>query len=164
MPHYHSSKRSASPFPYADSSLYPGIIPVNAIDLPKAEASALIPYSPGSSVLPGAAAAESATSTAASGFSLANLGGIVERLGGIDGILATVGKVQKVMQTVQQFAPMAKMVAGLLPGGKGLKQQSGSNGKLDEYKLRRKNRGKKKTRKRSSSNSRGRKKTGKHRR
>ncbi|MNZ55871.1 hypothetical protein D3C78_738070 [compost metagenome] len=163
MPHYHSSKRSASPFPYADSSLYPGIIPVNAIDLPKAEASALIPYSPGSSVLPGAAAAESATSTAASGFSLANLGGIVERLGGIDGILATVGKVQKVMQTVQQFAPMAKMVAGLLPGGKGLKLQGGNNGKLDEYKPRRKSRGKKSSRKRTS-NSRGRKKTGKRRR
>lgn len=167
MPHYHSSKRSASPFPYADSSLYPGIGPVGALDLPKVEASALVPYSPVASnpvsVLPGAAAAESAASTAASGFSLANLGGIVERLGGIDGILATMGKVQKVMQTVQQFAPMAKMVAGLLPGGKGLKLQGGNNGKLDEYKPRRKSRGKKSSRKRTS-NSRGRKKTGKRRR
>ncbi|MND98302.1 hypothetical protein D3C76_443030 [compost metagenome] len=168
MPHYHSSKRSASPFPYADSSLYPGIVPANAVDIPiKAEASGLVPYSPTASnpiVLPGAAA-ESAASSAAGGFSLANIGGIVERLGGIDGIIATMGKVQKVMQTVQQFAPMAKMVAGLLPGGKGLKLQGGNGGNLDEYKPRRKSRGKKgSSRKRTSSGSKSRKKTGKRRR
>ncbi|GIP52905.1 hypothetical protein J42TS3_19400 [Paenibacillus vini] len=111
--------------------------------------------------LPAAAAADTATK-AASGFSLANIGGMIERLGGIEGILATMGKVQKVMQTVQQFAPMAKMFAGLLPGGKGAKLLGGSGGKLDEYKPRRKTRGKKG--RKSTSGSRSRKKTGRRRR
>lgn len=156
MPHYHTSKRSASPYTYSDASLYPGINPIDASLPITAEASALSPYSPVTSnpisVLPGTATTVgSAASTAASGFSLANLGGIVERLGGIDGILATVGKVQKVMQTMQQFAPMAKMVAGLLPGGKGLKLQGGNSDKLDEYKPRRKRSKGKKGKKRSAS-------------
>lgn len=169
MPHYHTSKRSASPYSYSNASLYPGITTIEA-ELPiTAEASALSPYSPITSspisVLPGTATAvESAASTAASGFSLANIGGIVERLGGIEGILATVGKVQKVMQTMQQFAPMAKMVAGLLPGGKGLKLQGGNSGKLDEYKPRRKNRGKGKNSKKRSTSLQKRKKTTRRRR
>lgn len=166
MPHYHTSKRSASPYTYSNTSLYPGI----TADLPiTAEASALSPYSPittsPTSILPGSATAvESTASTAAGGFSLANIGGIVERLGGIEGILATVGKVQKVMQTMQQFAPMAKMVAGLLPGGKGLKLQGGKSDNLDEYKPRRKNRGKGRNRKKRTTSLQKHKKTTKRRR
>lgn len=169
MPHYHTSKRSVSPYSYSDASLYPGITTIGADASLTAEASALTPYSPASgnptSILPGSATAvESAASTASGGFSLANIGGIVERLGGIDGILATVGKVQKVMQTMQQFAPMAKMVAGLLPGGKGLKLQGGNADHLEEYKPRRKKRSNKRNSKKRSTGSQKRKKTTKRRR
>lgn len=167
MPHYQPPRRSATPPTYTPyTSFYPGINPYEETELPvKAESSALVPLSPGSAspvqTLP--SAAESA-SKSSGGFSLPNLGdlkGIIERLGGIEGIVATMGKVQKVMQTVQQFAPMAKMFTGLLPGLKGSKQSGG--GGLDEYKpIRRKSRTKK-SRKRAPS-SRGRKKTGKRRR
>ena len=46
--------------------------------------------------------------------SLADLKLIVDRMGGIDGILNTVQKIQKIVGTVQQFAPMLKLLAGSL--------------------------------------------------
>ncbi|WP_334074990.1 hypothetical protein [Paenibacillus sp. A14] len=168
MPHYQTPRRSATPPSYSPyTSFYPGINPYEAAELPaKAEATALVPLSPGSvtpvNELP---AATEAASKSSGGLSLPNLGdlkGIIERLGGIEGIVATMGKVQKVMQTVQQFAPMAKMITSLLPGLKGSKQKGGGGG-LDEYKpTRRKSRGKKG--RKGASSSRGRKKTGKRRR
>jgi len=51
----------------------------------------------------------------AGGFSLANLGdikGFVDRIGGIDGILTTVQKVQKVVSSVSQMAPLVKVLMG----------------------------------------------------
>jgi len=45
---------------------------------------------------------------------LADLKLIIDRMGGIDGILSTVQKVQKIVGTVQQFAPMIKLLAGSL--------------------------------------------------
>ncbi len=57
--------------------------------------------------------AQPATTTKASGFSLANLGeikGFVDRMGGIDGILTTVTKVQKVVSSVSQMAPLVKVI------------------------------------------------------
>lgn len=50
---------------------------------------------------------------------LKDISSFVERMGGIDGILATMTKAQKFMSTMQQMAPMMKLLAGsLLPGGK----------------------------------------------
>lgn len=52
-------------------------------------------------------------------FNLSNLNelkGLVDRLGGIEGIMANIGKVQKFMSTMQQIAPMIKL---FLPGKKG---------------------------------------------
>jgi len=46
--------------------------------------------------------------------SLAELKLFVDRMGGIDGILNTVQKIQKIVGTVQQFAPMIKLLAGSL--------------------------------------------------
>lgn len=172
MPHYQSPHRSATPPSYPTTDYYPGLNPYEVLDLAplKAEASAFAPFAQGGSSLslPAAAATETTTAaaTSGSGFSLANLGGMIEKFGGIEGILSTVGKVQKVMQTVQQFAPMAKMIAGLIPGKKGAKLLGGnSGGALDEYRPRRR-RGKKSRRgtSKSGSGSRGRKKTGKRRR
>ncbi|EXX87023.1 tyrosine protein kinase [Paenibacillus darwinianus] len=68
---------------------------------------------------PGAPQAfQSAAPLAKTGFSLGNLGnlndlkGMIDRLGGIDGIVATVQKVQKVVSSMQQMAPMFKLIAG----------------------------------------------------
>ncbi|GAA0136907.1 hypothetical protein YSY43_37480 [Paenibacillus sp. YSY-4.3] len=148
MPHYYPPHRSISPSPY--TNYYPGVIPYETTLTNTAEASALVPYAPPAAagettVLPAASAGAGAGAGAAKsggGFSLPNMGdlkGIVDKLGGIDGILATMGKVQKAMQTVQQFAPMAKLITGLLPGGKGAK---GGGNKLDEYRPRRRRRSK----------------------
>ncbi len=44
---------------------------------------------------------------------LGNIGGIrqwIDRMGGIDGVLANVSKMQKLMGTIQQMAPMMKML------------------------------------------------------
>lgn len=168
MQHYRSHRNRsyrqneanyASPY----SSYYPGVQPYNSSESQLVESSAITPYSPSSSqslsqtfsgssnstsLLP--ASSGSSTAKAGGGFSLPSMGdlkGMIDRLGGIDGILNTVGKVQKVMQTVQQFAPMAKLLTGLLPGAKPAKLQGGSGGKLDEYKPSRRRSSKSKRRK-----------------
>ncbi|MCQ6561622.1 aminotransferase [Paenibacillus mendelii] len=76
-----------------------------------------IALQPATEVIPQAAA--DAAPAKAGGFSLANLGGgikdlqgIVDRMGGIDGILSTMTKVQKVVGSVQQMAPLIKLLAG----------------------------------------------------
>jgi hypothetical protein len=51
----------------------------------------------------------------AGGFSLPNLTeikGFVDRIGGIDGIVSTVAKVQKVVTSVSQMAPLVKVLWG----------------------------------------------------
>lgn len=54
------------------------------------------------------------------GLNLGNLDfkGIIEKMGGIDGLVNNLGKVQKVMQGFQQIAPMMSLFAGAL-GAKG---------------------------------------------
>lgn len=61
-------------------------------------------------------------------FNLSNLSdlkAIVDRMGGIEGVLATMGKFQKFMSTVQQVAPMIK----LLMGNKGNKTSTATQAK-----------------------------------
>lgn len=43
-------------------------------------------------------------------FNFGQIKQIIDRMGGIDGVLTTVGKVQKLMQSVQQLAPMLKLL------------------------------------------------------
>lgn len=48
-------------------------------------------------------------------FNISNIGDLkamVDRMGGIEGVLATVGKFQKFMSTMQQMAPMIKLFMG----------------------------------------------------
>lgn len=68
-------------------------------------------------------ATQSTSSSPLGNFNLASLTkyanpeelkGLMDRFGGLDGILATVTKVQKVMSTVGQIAPMAKVFTGIL--------------------------------------------------
>ncbi|WP_025677453.1 hypothetical protein [Paenibacillus massiliensis] len=113
-PHSHRSLSD----PYSSPS-YPGVSPYE--QAPQVDSPGLVPYAPQDSDL--------LTSTSASTDSkggllggLASLGeikGFIDRMGGVDGMIATIGKVQKVMSTMQQFAPMAKLIMGSLPFGKG---------------------------------------------
>ncbi|KQX68477.1 hypothetical protein [Paenibacillus sp. Root444D2] len=66
----------------------------------------------------GGAAAGGASSNPLSGLNLKQISGFVERMGGIDGILGTMGKVQKFMSTFQQMAPMVKTLFGAIGKGK----------------------------------------------
>ncbi len=43
---------------------------------------------------------------------LSDLKAMVDRMGGVEGVLSTMGKVQKFMSTMQQFAPMIKLFMG----------------------------------------------------
>ncbi|NIK77995.1 hypothetical protein FHS15_003133 [Paenibacillus castaneae] len=80
----------------------------------------MTPPPPGQDILPvvlpeKAADLVDSTTPAKTGFSLASLGeikGYLDRLGGIDGILSTVTKVQKVMSSVSQMAPLVKVLMG----------------------------------------------------
>jgi len=72
-----------------------------------------------------------------SGFSLSSIGGnikdlqgLVERMGGLDGILTTMTKVQKVVGSFQQMAPLIKVLAGSF--GKKSSSDS-SDDDIDEY-------------------------------
>ena len=63
-------------------------------------------------VLPAPSAPAPAAKSGPSLPTLSDLKLLVERMGGIDGLLATMGKVQKVFGTFQQMAPMFKLLAG----------------------------------------------------
>lgn len=43
-------------------------------------------------------------------FNIGQIKQVIDRMGGIEGVLSTVTKVQKVMQSVQQIAPMLKLL------------------------------------------------------
>lgn len=48
----------------------------------------------------------------ASNFNMNELKNMIDRMGGVDGILNTMQKVNKLMQTVQQMTPMLKLFLG----------------------------------------------------
>lgn len=81
---------------------------------PIGDSTALVPY-----VAPDIAAisapianAPTAKKNPFSNFSIDNIKGMFDRMGGVDGIVSTMGQAQKVMQSVSQFAPMAKLLMG----------------------------------------------------
>jgi len=76
---------------------------------------------------------EKKPASSSGGFSLASLTkyanvdelkGLVDRFGGLEGILSTVTTVQKVVSTVGQIAPMVKVVTGVLGKNKSNNQAS----------------------------------------
>ncbi|NOU99535.1 hypothetical protein GC097_05790 [Paenibacillus sp. LMG 31457] len=76
------------------------------------------------------------------------ISGFVERMGGIDGILGTMGKVQKFMSSFQQMAPMVKTIFGALGKGKVASEDA-----IEVFKPKRKRRKKSGTAKRRSGGS-----------
>lgn len=61
-----------------------------------------------------------------SSFNIGQLKGIVDRLGGIEGILDTFGKMQKMVQSVNQVAPMLKLLMGAFGKKKSADASDGS--------------------------------------
>ncbi|WP_223068832.1 hypothetical protein [Paenibacillus caui] len=142
MPHYNNPHRSAAPpeLPAAQQ-YYPGVNPYGVSYSEIAESSSVVPYNAQSGSLLGGAT-EAAESAAKGGLSIPNLGnimGFIDRMGGIDGIMSTLGKVQKVVSSFQQIAPMAKLLMGsFLPGSKGAAGVTTSQpSRLDDYRPRR---------------------------
>ncbi|MGV6937775.1 tyrosine protein kinase [Paenibacillus sp. FSL H7-0442] len=141
--------------PYS-SSPYPGLDPYS--EVPQVDSSALVPYEAPASITDSAVVTpDHAPAKGGLLGGLGNLGnlndikGIIDRMGGIDGIVATVGKVQKIMSSVQQFAPMAKLIMGSLPAfNKNASKKSTTQitEELDEYTPPRRRR--KKTQRKSS--------------
>lgn len=167
--HYHrsypSNQRSLGPFSSSSyNNPYPGIESLG--DVPQLESTSLSPFQGGG--LNGLAAADLIDSTAASttvipagtaaaktGFSLANIGelkGVIDRMGGIDGIVSSMGKFQKVMTSVQQMAPMIKLMMGSF--GKGKTKGSPEDDEAIYYRPRKRKRKKSSTTKRKTSPSR----------
>ncbi|UPK44711.1 tyrosine protein kinase [Paenibacillus pabuli] len=160
--------------------MYPGVEPYYP-PFQEVEASGLVPYSPGGPGGPGgnffgggapvAPPVPVETPAASSGFSLANIGelkGMIDRFGGIDGIMNGIGKMQKVVGGFQQMAPMMKLVMGILPFGKGKKSSSAADQDYEEYSPPRSRKRRKKTtatpRKRNTNNKTGRNKSNSTRR
>lgn len=123
--------------------MYPGVEP-HYPGFGEVEASAVVPYGQGvaGGNLYGAAAQVVAPApvptpaSGSSGFSLANIGelkGMIDRFGGIDGIMSGIGKMQKVVGGIQQMAPMMKLVMGILPFGKGKSNNSAADADYEEY-------------------------------
>ncbi|WP_145335781.1 tyrosine protein kinase [Paenibacillus xylanexedens] len=125
--------------------MYPGVHPTYP-GFAEVEASGLVPYGQGapsgglygSDVVPvtPVVPAQTPASSGSSGFSLANLGelkGMIDRFGGIDGIMSGVAKMQKVVGGIQQMAPMMKLVMGILPFGKNKNSSSEADADYEEY-------------------------------
>lgn len=175
-PHGQRQARTSAYVPYGSvprslneaqiQPMYPGVDP-HYPGFAEVEASGLVPYGQGTSggsfygggtpdapVVPAPAPASSGSS----GFSLANLGelkGMIDRFGGIDGIMNGVAKMQKVVGGIQQMAPMMKLVMGILPFGKNKNSSSEADADYEEYSKPRPRKRRKKTtgtqRKRTSS-------------
>ncbi|MDO7907559.1 tyrosine protein kinase [Paenibacillus sp. JX-17] len=150
----------AEPYTTTPSS-YPGLDAY--LDAPpQAEASSFLPFNPVESttaVTPAAAPAKSGGGLLGGLGNLGNLGdlkGIIDRMGGIDGMLATLTKVQKVMGSIQQIAPMAKLIMGALPfGSKGSTKGSDADSTdYEEYTPPRRRKKKKSAARKNSSSSR----------
>lgn len=95
------------------------------------------PPATGGGLFGGAAGGGAAGGAAGSSFNLNQLKGIVDKMGGIDGIVGTMTRVQKMVASFQQMAPMFKLLLGSFGGGKASANSLGSFDDSDSYKPRR---------------------------
>lgn len=93
------------------------------------------------------AVAKPASSNFLSNLNFKDIKGFIDRMGGIEGVMSTLTKVQKTMQTFQQMAPMLRL---LLPK---LGAKSTSLDDDDDYYQRRRRRRRRRTSKRRNSSS-----------
>ncbi|MFD0960168.1 hypothetical protein [Paenibacillus chungangensis] len=149
---YSNHSRSASPPAHISSQSEPHLLP------------AVVPQ-------PSSQLAETPPRPPSGGFSLANLTkmanlteikGFVDRMGGLDGILSTVTKMQKVVTGVSQMAPMVKVLFGSF-GKKSISQDDENNSGSGTRRRRRRRRNGS-TRKKNSTAQRRRRRSGSRRR
>lgn len=67
---------------------------------------------------------QAAGGTSGGSFNMEQFKGIFNRLGGLDGILGTMTKVNKIFQSFQQMSPLIKLMLGSLLGGAKVKTVS----------------------------------------
>jgi hypothetical protein len=95
-----------NPIPYDESQFSAGIPSISIQPAPISQAL----------ILPNQNVTEAAKPAKGGGFNLGNslndIKGIVDRMGGIDGIVSTMTKVQKVVGSISQMAPLIKVLAG----------------------------------------------------
>ncbi|WP_052702827.1 hypothetical protein [Paenibacillus beijingensis] len=132
------SYQSPGPFPGLGGDFF-GEQPTVPLGAPQYTQASALPVQ-----LPEPAAAPvevvAAESTKSGGLSLPNLTelkGLVDRMGGIDGILSTMTKVQKVVGNVQQMAPFVKMMFSAFGKGGGAKAATTQTTDDTEWKPRR---------------------------
>lgn len=89
--------------------------------------------------LPAALGKAAGGANSLSSFNIKDLGSLITRMGGIDGVLATLGKVQKIVATFQQMAPMMKLLMGSFLPAKAA-TTTGSGGSVRRKRKRRKKR------------------------
>jgi hypothetical protein len=70
------------------------------------------------------------SSAGGSSFNIAQIKQVVDRLGGIEGIMETMGKVQKMVQSFQQVAPLVKVLMGSFIKGKKKRRSDDFDGPL----------------------------------
>lgn len=87
---------------------------------------------PGLPAAPTAAGGGGGLSGLLNGFNLGQVKNIVDRMGGIDGIVSTVGKFQKIFGQIQQMQPMLKLLLNMVPG-KSKSSGSSSAGEEKEW-------------------------------
>jgi hypothetical protein len=90
------------PSPYYNTSYqgqsYPGVTPYNN-------------YFPAAPLAPATTLANPGSSTSFP-FNFNQIKGIIDRMGGIDGLMGHVTKIQKIIQGMQQLSPMLKLLLG----------------------------------------------------
>jgi hypothetical protein len=59
---------------------------------------------------PAPTAVSASTASASSSFNFNQIKGIIDRMGGIDGLMGHVTKIQKIIQSIQQLSPMLKLL------------------------------------------------------
>jgi hypothetical protein len=74
-----------------------------------------------------------ASSGSGSGFNFNQVKTFVDRMGGIDGIMGTMGKMQKIFQSVQQMAPMMKLLMGSFLKGGGSASTTARSNRLERW-------------------------------
>lgn len=67
------------------------------------------------------------TAGSGSGLNVEQVKAVIDKLGGVEGIVETFSKMQKMVQSVQQFAPMLKVLFGSFGKKNGKASKSGSN-------------------------------------
>lgn len=105
--HERSTPFTRQEFPYAQNYIPGGSYPGNEFPVPYQP-----PAQSGGGILDFLQGGGSGSG--GSKFNMADLKAMVDRMGGIDGILNSIQKVNKIMQTMQQMGPMLKLMFGSL--------------------------------------------------